>query len=79
MSDDDLPASDVDVMRTAHALIADHGDGAWLEATRRYRDYSERGDANAAAFWLRVSTAVAFIQDNEETDPVRHRPALDRN
>jgi hypothetical protein len=77
VSDDDLPESDGDVLHAAHTLIADHGDGAWLEATRRYRDCSERGDANAAAFWLRVSTAVAFIQDNDESDPVRHRPALD--
>lgn len=65
--------SDDEVMRLAHELIDDYGDDAWTEAIRRYRDYSETGDLETAALWLRVSTAIAYIQDNDQPDPVQHR------
>lgn len=52
--DDDLP-------RAASVLIAEHGGGAWREATERYHAFAAAGDRDNAALWLRIATSIHQI------------------
>ena len=53
---------EIDVWGTAQALIAQHGDGAELAATRRRDAMVQRGDWEGVLVWHRVMTAVARLR-----------------
>ena len=51
--------SDLDIYRTAHELIEQHGDAADIEAAMRADELMEAGDMDGRAVWLRI-TDVRF-------------------
>jgi hypothetical protein len=54
--------NEIDVWGTAEALIAQHGDGAELAATKRRDAMVQRGDWEGVVVWHRVLTAIARLR-----------------
>ena len=50
--------SDIDIYRTAHELIKQHGDHAPIEAAMRADEMLEVGDMDGLAVWKRIVRAV---------------------
>jgi hypothetical protein len=57
--------SDLDIYRSAHVLIREHGGDAALEAAERADAMLEPGDLEGKALWLRVLNAVEEMQRKE--------------
>ncbi len=57
--------SDLDIYRTASALIREHGDEADLVAAERADSFLEAGDVAGSAVWQRVLTAIKEIRRQE--------------
>lgn len=57
--------SDLEIYRTASALIREHGDEAELVAARRADGFQEAGDLDGSAVWRRVLTSIREIQRQE--------------
>ena len=57
--------SNLDVYRSAHALIQQHGDTAAIEAAFRADAMLDKGDLDGAAVWRRIVAAVNEIQREE--------------
>lgn len=53
--------SDLDIWRTAWAMMKRYGDSAELEAARRADELLAQGDLAGQAVWLRVCRAVAGL------------------
>ena len=54
--------SEIDIYRSAHVLIREHGEDAALEAAQRADAALERGDLDGCVVWKRILAAVAEIQ-----------------
>ncbi len=57
--------SDLDVYRSAHALIQRHGSEAAILAAMRADELMDAGDLDGAAVWRRIVAAVNEIQREE--------------
>ena len=60
--------SDLDVYRSTHVLIRQHGAGAALEAAQRADAMLERGDMGGRAVWKRILVAVEEIERTERRE-----------
>ena len=54
--------TDLDIYRSAHALIQRHGEAAAIEAAMKSDDLPDKGDLDGAAVWRRIVAAVNEIQ-----------------
>ena len=50
--------SEIDVYRSAHTLIEQHGEGAAIQAAMKADTMLDRGDLDGAAVWRRIVVAV---------------------
>ena len=57
--------SDLDIFRSAHALIQQHGDEAAIQAAMQEDAMIEKGDLDGAAVWRRIVNAVEELQREE--------------
>ncbi len=57
--------TDLDIYRTANALIKQHGDRAELYAAMRADELLEAGDMDGRRVWLRVLEAVQELTSKE--------------
>ena len=57
--------SDLDIYRSANALIKQHGDRAELHAAMRADELLEAGDMDGRRVWLRVLEAVRELTSRE--------------
>ncbi len=64
--------SEIDIYRSAHALIQQHGEAAAIEAAMKADAMLDKGDLDGAAVWRRIVTAVNEIQ-REELEPGEQR------
>ena len=58
--------SDLDIYRSAQALVKQHGQDAPIHAAMRADELLEAGDLDGYAVWKRIVKAVEELQ---ETDP----------
>jgi hypothetical protein len=67
-----MPPSDLEISRTAHLWIQQHGDNATAKAREMVEKMRRRGDADGADTWLRIIVAIGTLG----TPPAdaRHRP-----
>ena len=64
---------DIDVYRSASALISAHGEAALMEADKRAASLRERGDKEGHAVWVRIGMAVEeLLRDDRDTDEPVH-------
>ncbi|MDX1486239.1 MAG: hypothetical protein R3229_17335 [Alphaproteobacteria bacterium] len=54
---------DIDIYRSAHLLIKQHGDEAAIFAAMQADACIDRGDLNGKATWLKVIEAIKELQD----------------
>ncbi len=57
--------SDLDIYRSAQALIKQHGQDAPIEAAMRADAMLEKGDLDGCAVWKRILRAVEELQAKE--------------
>ena len=57
--------SEIDVYRSAHALIQQHGEADAIEAAMGADDMLDKGDLDGAAVWRRIVAAINEIQRSE--------------
>lgn len=57
--------STLDIYRSAHGLIKQHGDDAAIEAAMRADELLDKGDVDGCAVWKRILIAVKEIQRGE--------------
>ena len=57
--------TDLDIYRSAHALIQQHGDAAAIEAAMKADSMLDKGDLDGAAVWRQIVTAISDIQRDE--------------
>ncbi len=57
--------SNLDVYRSAHALIQQHGDAASIEAAMKADAMLDKGDLDGAAVMRRIVVAINDIQREE--------------
>ncbi len=60
--------SDLDIYRSAHELIKQHGEAADIEAAMRADELMEAGDMEGVAVWLRIVKAVEKLLSEERPD-----------
>ncbi len=67
-----LTITDLDIYRSAVALVREHGEDADLEAAQRADAMLEKGDADGQRVWLRILAAVKELQSTSphESDMV---------
>ncbi len=58
---DPCMTSDLDIYRSAHELIEQHGDAADIEAAMRADERLAAGDMEGEAVWLRIVKAIAEL------------------
>ncbi len=56
---------EIDVYRSAHALIQQHGDAAAIEAAIKADAMLDKGDLDGAAVWRRIVAAINELQREE--------------
>jgi hypothetical protein len=64
--------ADLDIYRSAHALIKQHGENASFEAAQRADQMLAEGDMPGKATWLRILKAIDELQS--ETVPAGTKP-----
>ncbi len=57
--------SDLDIYRSAHELIKQHGDAADIEAAMRADACLAAGDMEGEAVWIRIAKAIEELQSKE--------------
>ncbi len=57
--------SDLDIYRSAHELIEQHGDAADIEAAMRADERLAAGDMEGEAVWLRIAKAIEALVSEE--------------
>ena len=62
MGEGEAMTSEIDVYRSAHALIQQHGEGAAIQAAMKTDAMLGKGDLDAAAVWRRIVAAVNELQ-----------------
>ncbi len=60
--------SEVDVYRSAHTLIQQHGDEAAIQAAYQADAMLDRGDLDGAAVWRRIVAAINELLDTRPGD-----------
>jgi hypothetical protein len=50
--------SDLDILRSAHAVIREHGDDATIHAAMRADALLDAGDLDGQRVWLRIIAAI---------------------
>jgi hypothetical protein len=56
-----MAPSDLDITRTAHLWIQQHGDNATTKAREMVEKMRRRGDADGADVWLRIIVAIGTL------------------
>jgi hypothetical protein len=56
-----MPPSDLDVQRTAHLWIQQHGDDATAKAREKVDQMRGKGDVEGADTWLRIIVAIGTL------------------
>jgi hypothetical protein len=56
-----VPVSDLDIHRTAHLWIQQHGNKAMAKAREMVEKMRRRGDADDADLWMRIIAAVGTL------------------
>jgi hypothetical protein len=56
-----MAPSDLDITRTAHLLIQEHGDEATARALDKVEEMRRTGDTEGADTWLRVIVAIGTL------------------
>jgi hypothetical protein len=56
-----MPPSDLDIERTAHLWVHQHGDDATAKAREMVEKMRRRGDTEGADTWLRVIVAIGTL------------------
>ena len=67
-----MTVDDIDVFRSAAALIKQHGDDAQLVAIKRATKMLDAGDVDGYAVWKRIVDAIKDAQ-RETPRPGEHR------
>jgi hypothetical protein len=62
-----MPPSDLDITRTAHRWIQQHGDDATAKARKMVEKMRLRGDADGADTWLRIIVAIGTLGTPRQT------------
>ena len=57
--------SNLDIYRSAHALIHQHGEAAFIEAAMQADAMLDKGDLGGAAVWRRIVAAINKMQREE--------------
>ena len=57
--------NDIDVWRSSHLMIQQHGDDAVLQAAMRADVLLEKGDMVGQTVWLRIVKAIRELQCRE--------------
>ena len=57
--------SDLDIYRSAHALIQQHGEAAAMEAAMKADAMLDKGNLDGAAVWRQIVAAVNDLQREE--------------
>ncbi len=60
--------SDLDIYRSAHELIKQHGDAADIEAAMRADPCLAAGDMEGETVWLRIGRAIEELLSEERPD-----------
>ncbi len=63
--------SDIDIYRSAHEFIKQHGEAADIEAAMRADERLAAGDMEGEAVWLRIVKAVEELQSQERPDDAK--------
>jgi hypothetical protein len=56
-----MPPSDLDIQRTAHLWIQQHGDDATAKARQKVDEMRRSGDTEGADIWLRIIVAIGTL------------------
>ena len=64
-ADGEAMTSEIDVYRSAHALIQRHGEGAAIQAAMKADAMLDKGDLDGAAVWRRIVAAINELQREE--------------
>ena len=64
--------SDIDIYRSAHALIQRYGEGAAIQAAIKADDMLDRGDLDGVAVWRLIVAAINEMQ-RETLEPGERR------
>ncbi len=57
--------SNLDIYRSAHALIQQHGEAAAIEAAMKADAMLDKGDLDGAAVWRRIVSVINELQRSE--------------
>ena len=60
--------SDIDLYRSAHELIEQHGEDAPILAAMRADELMEAGDMEGRAVWLRIVKAIEELLSQERPE-----------
>ena len=63
-----MTVSDLDVYRSAHALIQQHGEAAAVEAAMKADAMLDEGDLDGSAVWRRIVAAINELTSTRPRD-----------
>ncbi len=63
-----MMTSDLDIYRSAHELIKQHGEAADIEAAMRADECLAAGDVEGEAVWKRIVKAIEELQSKERPE-----------
>jgi hypothetical protein len=56
-----MPPSDLDITRSAHLWLQQHGDDATAKARKKVDEMGSTGDPDGADTWLRIIVAIGTL------------------
>jgi hypothetical protein len=56
-----MPTSELDITRTAHLWIQQHGDSATAKARKKVDEMRRKGDVDGADVWLHIVVAIGTL------------------
>ena len=62
LAEGEAMTSNLDIYRSAHALIQQHGDAAAIEAAMKADAMLDEGDLDGAAVWRQIVAAINELQ-----------------
>lgn len=62
---------DIDIWRAANQYVKQHGEDAAIQAAMMADKLAERGDYAGQKTWLRIITAIEWLQDTRGRDPFK--------
>ena len=63
--------SDRDIWASAKLYVDQHGEDAAVQAAMNADALAEKGDYAGQKTWLRIITAIEWLQDNRGRDPFK--------